>query len=373
MVSCVQVRWISVSIMPTCCQTTNDRVPQVIVEDRQVRNLDAKDPLWVGDKLPSPDHPTGQSHRSELKMDWSHGHNQTIHNGISRIGFYTGGTSARFRDEDLADMWVKESARWIEANRKQPFFLFFASQDIHVPRVAHERFQGKSTLGPRGDCILQLDWCVAQLTETLSRLGLADNTLIVFCSDNGPVLDDGYKDDAVEKLGNHQPAGPFRGGKYSVWEGGTRTPFIVHWPARVKPAVSDKVVATIDLAASFAELTGQTITAPGCRDSQNVLGALIGQANASGRETMLQQDNGSGNFGLRSGNWKLVRLKQRGNSQAVVSKDTKPLPKALHSLFDLSQDPGETRDVSTEHPDILKKLIAQLDTIITPTLTPGLF
>lgn len=346
--------------------TTNDRVPQVIVQDRQVRNLDPKDPLWVGDKQPSPDHPTGLTHRSELKMDWSHGHNQTIHNGISRIGFYTGGASARFRDEDLADMWVTESARWIEAHRQQPFFLFFASQDIHVPRIAHERFHGKSTLGPRGDCILQLDWCVTQLTETLSRLGLADNTMIVFCSDNGPVLDDGYKDDAVEKLGNHKPAGPFRGGKYSVWEGGTRTPFIVHWPARVKPAVSDNVVATIDLAASLAKLTGQDISAQGCRDSQDVLGALLGEANAQGRETLLQQDNGSGNFGLRSGNWKLVRLKQRGSSQAVVSTDTKPLPKSLHTLYDLSQDPGETQDVSAEHPNILKKMIAQLDSIITP-------
>ena len=188
--------------------TTNDRVPQVYVEDRRVKNLDPLDPLSVGDTKPSEDHPTGLTHRETLKLDWSHGHNQTIHNGISRIGFYTGGTKARFRDEDLADEWVKQSNRWIEANKERPFFLFFASHDIHVPRIAHERFQGKSTLGPRGDCILQFDWCVGELTKTLDRLGLAENTLIVLCSDNGPVLDDGYKDDAVEKLGSHEPAGP---------------------------------------------------------------------------------------------------------------------------------------------------------------------
>ena len=93
--------------------TTNDRVPQVYVNDHRVENLSEKDPLWVGNKIPSPDHPTGITHRSTLKMDWSHGHNDTIHNGISRIGFYTGGTSARFRDEDLADRWVTESAPWI--------------------------------------------------------------------------------------------------------------------------------------------------------------------------------------------------------------------------------------------------------------------
>ena len=144
-------------------QFTNDRVPQVYVQDHRVPNLDPADPLWVGNKKPSPDHPTGLTHRSTLKMDWSHGHNGTIHNGISRIGFYTGGKTARFRDEDLADEWVKRSVAWIEKNRDQPFFLFFSSHDLHVPRMPHERFHGKSGLGFRGDSIVQLDWCVGQL------------------------------------------------------------------------------------------------------------------------------------------------------------------------------------------------------------------
>ncbi len=344
--------------------TTNDRVPQVIVEDRYVKNLDPADPLWVSDKPPAGSHPTGQSHRRELKLDWSHGHNQTIHNGISRIGFYTGGQKARFRDEDLADMWVKESIRWMESHQQQPFFLFFASQDIHVPRIAHERFQGKSALGPRGDCILQLDWCVSQITETLDRLNLSDKTLILFCSDNGPVLDDGYKDDAVEKLGSHRPAGPFRGGKYSVWEGGTRTPFIVRWPGKLKPGQSDEVVCTIDMAASMAALTDQQINSDGCRDSQNVLPVLLGEPGAKGRESLLQQDNGSGNFGLRAGPWKLVRLKQRGKSQAVVSAADPPLPAALHTLYNVATDPGESHDISQDHPEKLDQLVKQLDEII---------
>lgn len=343
--------------------TTNDRVPQVIVEDSHVRNLDPKDPLWVGDKRPSEDHPTGLDHRSDLKLDWSHGHNQTIHNGISRIGFYTGGKSARFRDEDLADMWMAESARWIEQHQQQPFFLFFASQDIHVPRVAHERFQGKSSLGPRGDCILQLDWCVGQIMDTLDRLKIAEKTMIVFCSDNGPVLDDGYKDDAVEKLGNHRPAGPYRGGKYSVWEGGTRIPFIARWPNRIEPGVSEQIVSTIDLAASFAALTGQSIPSGQCIDSQNVLDALLGKTGAKGRQVLLQQDNSGVNFGLRSENWKLVRLKQRGASQAVVSRDKPAVPKALHTLYDLSKDPGETIDVSAENPEVVQRMINQLNKI----------
>jgi arylsulfatase A len=344
--------------------TTNDRVPQVYVEDRRVKNLDPADPLWVGDKQPSDDHPTGLTHRNTLKMDWSHGHNQTIHNGISRIGFYTGGTRARFRDEDLADAWVRESNHWIEANKDRPFFLYFASQDIHVPRIAHERFQGRSTLGPRGDCIVQLDWCVGELMKTLDRLGLAENTLVVFCSDNGPVLDDGYKDDAVEKLGDHRPAGPYRGGKYSVWEGGTRTPFITRWKGRIAPGVSDAMVCTVDFAASFAALTGQALTADGCLDSLNMLDTLLGKPGAKGREYVLQQDNGSGNFGLRVGPWKLVRLKQRLKPKAVVGVDDLPLPRARHTLYYLADDPGEHHDVSAAHPEVMQRLVTQLDALI---------
>jgi arylsulfatase A len=344
--------------------TTNDRVPQVFVEDRRVKNLDPADPLWVGDTIPSDDHPTGITHRHTLKMDWSHGHNQTIHNGISRIGFYTGGMKARFRDEDLADAWVAESNRWIEAHQDRPFFLFFASQDIHVPRVAHERFQGKSGLGPRGDCIVQLDWCVGELMKTLDRLQLADNTLVVFCSDNGPVLDDGYKDDAVEKLGEHRPAGPFRGGKYSVWEGGTRTPLITRWKGRIAPGVSDEVVCTIDFAATFAAITGQSLALDGCLDSFDVSAALLGESGSKGRDHLLQQDNGSGNFGLRAGDWKLVRLVRRWKTQAVVSKNERPLPTADHALYQLSSDPGEQTDLSAEHPEVLERLTAQLDQLI---------
>lgn len=344
--------------------TTNDRVPQVYVENRRVRNLDPADPLWVGNERPGADHPTGVTHRHTLKMDWSHGHNQTIHNGISRIGFYTGGEQARFRDEDLADAWVRECNRWLEAHRHEPFFLFFASHDIHVPRIAHERFQGQSPLGPRGDCILQLDWCVGELTNTIERLGLTENTLIVFCSDNGPVLDDGYKDFAVEQLGDHRPAGPWRGGKYSVFEGGTRTPFITRWPGRIQPGVSDEMVCTIDLAASLAALTGQTLREDGCLDSQDVLGALLGLKDARGREHLLQQSNDGSNLGLRAGDWKLVRLKQRWKSQATVTVNPPPDPPGMYSLYHLPSDPGERQDVSKQHPAEFQRMQTLMDQLV---------
>ncbi|MFO1483749.1 MAG: arylsulfatase [Verrucomicrobiaceae bacterium] len=344
--------------------TTNDRVPQVYVHDHHVLNLDPKDPLWVGDKAPDENHPTGITHRSELRMDWSHGHNGTIHNGIGRIGFYTGGKAARFRDEDLGDEWVKRSNEWIEAHKDSPFFLFFASHDIHVPRMPHERFQGKTTLGYRGDAIVEFDWCVGEVMKTLDRLKLAENTLIVLCSDNGPVLDDGYKDGAVEKLGTHKPAGPLSGGKYSVFEGGTRTPFITRWKGRVKPGVSDEVVCTIDLAASFASLTGVALPENACRDSFNVLPALLGESSAKGRDHLLQQDNNGTNYGLRVGKWKLVRMKAKGKSQAVVTKKDTPLPTSLHALYHLPDDPGEEHDVSAKNPEKTQELITKLDALI---------
>ncbi|MFN9850495.1 MAG: sulfatase family protein [Planctomycetota bacterium] len=335
--------------------TTNDRVPQVFVEDRRVRNLDPADPLWVGNEKPSPEHPTGITHRSELKMDWKVGHNGTIHNGISRIGFYTGGERARFRDEDLADEWVRASDRWIEAHQQEPFFLFFASHDIHVPRTPHERFVGKSGQGPRGDSILQFDWSVGHVLETLDRLGLAEKTLVVLCSDNGPVLDDGYQDQAVELLGSHQPSGPFRGGKYSVWEGGTRTPFIARWRGRIQPGTSDEVVCTIDLAATLAALTEADVPGHAFPDSVNVLGALLGEPGAKGRDHLVQQDNGGKKLGLRAGKWKLVRLPREGNRPRGSREEF------TESLFDLDQDPAEQTDVAHQHPDQLDRLRKLLD------------
>lgn len=338
--------------------TTNDRVPQVFVADHRVRNLDPADPLWVGDNKPSPDHPTGITHRDSLKMDWSHGHNCTIHNGISRIGFYTGGMKARFRDQDLADEWVREASTWLETNKSKPFFLYFASHDIHVPRAPHERFVGKSGLGPRGDCIVEFDWCVGELMKTLDRLGIAENTLVVVCSDNGPVLDDGYKDQAVELLGKHQPAGPFSGGKYSVLEGGTRTPFITRWKGRIQPGVSDETVCTIDLPASVAALAGQPLPANACLDSINVLDALLGKPGAKGRDHLVQQDNGGGNFGLRQGKWKLIR--QKSGPQAA-KKGKAPADR----LYDLSADPAEKNNIAAEHPEDLERLQGLLDNAIS--------
>ena len=349
--------------------TTNDRVPQVYVEGHAVLNLDPNDPLWVGNKKPSSDHPTGKTDRASLKMDWTHGHNATIHNGISRIGFYTGGTEARFRDEDLADKWVEKSVDFIEANKDRPFFLFFASHDVHVPRMPHERFHGKSKLGFRGDSILQLDWCVGELTKALDKNGLSENTLVVFCSDNGPVMDDGYADGALQKLGDHRAGGIYKGGKYSVFEGGCRTPFITRWPKTIKPGVSDEMVCTIDLAASCASLAGQSVPSGSCPDSVDLHDALIGKQGAVGRDELVTQDNGtSGTFGYvkREGDkiWKLHRYDKKRARNVVVEKKLINTKRKPLELYELTSDPEEAHPLQKAMPEKTQSLAAELQRII---------
>lgn len=345
--------------------TTNDRVPQVYVHDHRVPNLDPADPLWVGNRKPDQAHPTGKTHRDELKMDWSHGHNATIHNGISRIGFYTGGHAARFRDEDLADKWVEQSKAFIQEHRDEPFFLFFAAHDIHVPRMPHERFQGTTSLGFRGDAIAEFDWCVGQLVETVDQLNLSENTLFILCSDNGPVLDDGYQDQALERNGDHRAAGPYSGGKYSVYEGGTRTPFITRWKGTIDPGVSDQMVCTIDLAASLAALTHQPIPADACLDSWNVLDALLGVTDAQGRDHLIQQNNGNnGTYAIRVGDWKLHRYDRKSAQNVVVERPLQSTPVPQYQLFHLSQDPAEHKNVLQDHPEIAQRLQQQLSDLL---------
>ena len=342
--------------------TTNDRVPQVYVENWRVKNLDPNDPLWVGRKKPSPDHPTGLTHRSTLKMDWSHGHNPTIHNGISRIGFYTGGHAARFRDEDLADEWVNQSNKWIESNKDNPFFLFFSSHDLHVPRIPHERFRGTSALSYRGDVIVQLDWCVGELVTTLDRLKLSDNTLIVFCSDNGPVGDDGYKDEASKRwLTTRRTAHSAAANTASS----RRHPHAIHHLlAGNKPA---------SLTRSSAHRHGRQLcgvnrhkTPDDARpDSFNVLGALLGKKGAKGRDHLVQQDNGrGGNYGYRVGNWKLQRHDSKRKRNVVVTYKLANSPAPPFALFDLSKDVEEKVDVSNKHPKVFNRMKASLQKII---------
>jgi arylsulfatase A-like enzyme len=199
-------------------------------------------------------------------------------------------------------------------------------------------------MGPRGDAIVQFDACVGEVLKTLDRLKIADNTVVILSSDSGPVIDDGYQDDAVQKLGDHLAAGPFRGGKYSTFEGGTRVPFLVRWSERIKPGVSDALVCQVDLLASLAALTGQEIAAEAAPDSYDVSPALLGLSK-TGRDALVENANG-----LRVDSWKLIE----------------PGPKDKNGkakLFNLADDLGETKDIAGQQPEKVAELTKKLKQI----------
>ncbi|MCU0913766.1 MAG: arylsulfatase [Planctomycetes bacterium] len=333
---------------------TGDRVPCVYVEDRRVVGLDPQDPIQVSYTKPIGTDPTGRDHPELLKMHPSHGHDQTIVNGISRIGYMTGGQAARWVDEDIADTITRKATAFIEKYRAEPFFLYFSTHDIHVPRVPHPRFAGKSGLGPRGDVIVQLDEAVGTLLATLDRLGLAEDTLLIFSSDNGPVVDDGYRDRAVELLDGHRPAGPLRGGKYSAFDAGTRVPWIVRWPGQVRPGVSGALVSQVDLAASLAALTDQKLAADDIPDSLDVLGALLGRTDR-GRDHLVEH---AGVLSLIQGDWKYIEPGQgpRMNVNTNIELGNVPQPQLYH----LRDDLGEKTNLAAEHPQRVREMAARL-------------
>jgi arylsulfatase A-like enzyme len=338
-------------IMPA----TGDRVPCVYVENRRVVGLDPADPIQVSFAEPVGNEPTGKQNPEMLKVHPSHGHDQTIVNGISRIGYMSGGKAARWVDEDMADTFTRKAIGFMEANQQSPFFLYFATHDIHVPRVPHPRFAGKSGCGVRGDVVMQFDWCVGQVLEALDRLKLTERTIVIVTSDNGPVVDDGYKDNAVRDLNGHKPAGPLRGGKYSNFEGGTRVPFIVRWPGRVQAGVSEALVCQIDFLASFAALVGQPLAPAEARDSQHILTALLGDSQR-GRERLVEH---AGSLAIRNGQWKYIEpgrgAKVSANTNTEMGNDP------AGQLYDLGADLGETKNLAGDKQDKVQALIESLD------------
>ncbi len=328
---------------------TGDRVPCVYIENHRVVGLLSEDPLFVNYQEAFPGEPNGIANRASLKMDWSHGHNQAVVNGIGRIGFLKGGKAALWKDEDMADQFTRHALAFMERHKDRPFFLYFATHDIHVPRVPNPRFRGQSTMGPRGDALVEFDACVGQILDALERLKLADKTLVIITSDNGPVLDDGYKDFANEKVGEHKPAGPFRAGKYSLFEGGTRMPFLVRWPGRVKPGITDALISQVDLAATLSALAGGKSDPLSMRDSMNILPALLGDSR-SGRTNLIEYANRTA---LRQGNWKYIPPGRVSDRLGPWTQVTVPEP---GFLFDLAADPGETRDLAATYPDKVNEL-----------------
>ena len=338
---------------------TVDRVPCVFVENGRVVNLDPNDPITVSYDHKVGDWPTGEENPELVKMKPSQGHNNTIINGIPRIGWMTGGKSALWNDEDIADIITNHAKNFISQHKDEPFFLYLGTQDVHVPRVAHPRFAGKSGLGPRGDVILQLDWTVGQIMHTLDSLNLADNTIFVFCSDNGPVIDDGYHDQAFELLNGHTPMKHYRGGKYSAYEAGTRIPFIVRWPDGIKPGKQQAAFSMIDVYASLATLLNHKIPADAAPDSRDQLETFLG-TDTIGRDHIVQQ-NLNNTLSIIKGNWKYIEPSDKPAIEHWTRMELGNNPEP--QLYDIASDPSEKTNVANEHPEMVKELATLLQEV----------
>ncbi len=334
---------------------TADRVPCVFIENGSVQNWDSEAPIEVSYQRNFPGEPTGRQNPELLtKQKPSHGHDMSIVNGIPRIGYMKGGGKALWRDEDIADSITVHAQEFIRKHKDEPFFMYLCTNDIHVPRYPHDRFRGQSPMGLRGDAILQFDWTVGEIVKTLRKEKLLDNTLIILTSDNGPVLDDGYDDQARELAGEHKPGGPHRGGKYSSFEGGTAVPAIVHWPAQVAAGTqSNTLQSHIDLLASMAQLVGGRLPQGHATDSQPRLSTLLGQDHDS-RPWAVEYSAGH-NITLRTERWKYIPAHP---GEAVISWgpaiETGNLPQP--QLYDMQSDEGEQQNVAAQHPEVVQQL-----------------
>lgn len=334
---------------------TQDRVPTVFIENGYVVGADANDPIEVDYSKNFEGEPTGLDNPELLRMRWHHGHNNSIVNGIPRIGFMKGGEKAKWVDENMADTFLMKAQTFVKTHKSEPFFLYYALHQPHVPRTPHPRFAGASGLGPRGDVIVEADWCIGEFMKTLEDEGLLENTLVIFSSDNGPVVNDGYYDDAVEKLGSHKPWGPLRGGKYSLYEAGTRVPFIVQWKGRINPGVSDAVVCQMDLLSSLAHLTGQQSES---KDSQNLLDVLLGDSDQGRTELILEANSRTA---LRKGDWVMIppykgpAKNKQVNIELGNSKE--------YQLYNVKEDIGQQANLVEDEPEKLKEMIDRYEAI----------
>lgn len=328
---------------------TQDRVPTVYIENGNVVGLDKNDPIYVDYKNNFEGEPTAVDNPEMVDMKWHHGHNNSIVNGIGRIGYMKGGESAKWSDVDMADHFLKKAQDYVKTHKEKPFFLYYAMQQPHVPRTPHPRFVGSSRMGPRGDVIVEADWCIGEFIKTLEEEGVLENTLIVFSSDNGPVLNDGYYDDAVDKLGNHTPSGMLRGGKYSLFEAGTRMPFITYWKGKIKPSVSDALVCHMDLLASVAKLVG---TEENTTDSKELLNVLMGES-TQGREALVLE--ATTRTALRKGDWLMIPPYKGPAFNEKVGIEFGNSPKYL--LYNLKEDIGQENNLAESKSEKLQEMI----------------
>lgn len=278
--------------------------------------------------------------------------------------------AANFPMEEIDLIFLKQSRDFLEEHARKsagkPFFLYHAAQAVHLPSFAAPVFKGKTKAGPHGDFIHELDWVVGELLATLEKLGLAENTLVLFTSDNGPETTSVIHMRADH---GHDGARPWRGMKRDDWEGGHRVPFLVRWPGKVKPGTTCTQLASLtDVMATVGAIIGAELPIDAAEDSFNLLPALLGKDGGPIRPYLLQQAlGGSRALSIRRGDWKYLDHPGSGGNnydkdpalKAFLIPETEP--GAPGQLYDLSTDPGETKNLYHRHPEIVKSLKALLE------------
>jgi len=275
-----------------------------------------------------------------------------------------------FNLEEVDMLFLKKSLEFMANHKKnnpdKPFFLFHSTQAVHLPSFPGKDFKGKTNAGPHGDFIFELDYVVGELMKGLEKNAFADNTLVMFSSDNGPETTSVIN---MRKDYRHDGARPWRGMKRDQWEGGHRVPFIARWPGKIKPgSAADQTVCLTDVMATCAAVTGAKLPNNAAEDSYNILPQMLGKQNKDKpiRRYTLHQTNKL-KLAIRRGPWKYLDHKGSGGNN-YERKHMVPFalpdtaPDAPGQLYNLKNDPGETTNLYYKHPEIVNELKTQLET-----------
>ncbi|MGH7136329.1 MAG: sulfatase family protein [Pirellulales bacterium] len=324
--------------------------PNIYIDGRRVVGLDPTDPIrFINDPRPS------------YQVDYLR-RPRTAPTNLQMAS----GKSAELVFENCALRLTDEAVAFLRANHARPFFLYFAPRNIHAPLKPNGRFAGTSAIGVYGDFIHELDWSVGEVLAALDRFGVADNTLVIFSSDNGGVPLR-RRESVPAEVAGHRINGPLRGQKTEVFEGGHRVPFIVRWPERVKAGVkSDALVANTDVLATCAEILARPLPHDAGEDSFSFLSALLGASTGHPPRTALVTDSMMGLFAIQEGPWKLIEGKGGGGYFPHGAPPASPSPtEPPGQLYHLGDDLGETRNRYAERPEIVARLSALLEQIRT--------
>jgi arylsulfatase A-like enzyme len=272
--------------------------------------------------------------------------------------------------EEVDLVFLEKSQAFLEnhvkTNPAQPFFLYHATQAVHLPSFPADRFKGQTKAGPHGDFIFELDFIVGELLKTLEELGVAENTIVMFSSDNGPEVIPTYH---MRTDHGHDPARPWRGMKRDQWEGGHRVPFIVRWPSRIDAGqITDQMTSLTDVMATIAAVVGADLPEKAAEDSYSMLPVLLGkQGEEPVRKYLIQQSSRAQCLSIRCGSWKYLdhhssggnRYERREELEEYILPDT--APEAPGQLYNLATDPGEKVNLYYEKPEVVAELNQQLE------------